>query len=246
MTTSGPVDDAGRSTVAPSVGPGVTARQRAREQTERDLLRIARRHLGEVGAAALSLRAIAREHGVVSSAVYRYFPSRDELLTRLIVEAFDELGSHVERAEARVSRKDFRGRFESVARAIRDWALAYPHQYALIYGSPVPGYVAPQDTVSSAARVGNVLFLLLRDVWNAGLAPSATPALEDAAPGVAAFASGYGQGVPGHLVVLGIESWSRLHGAVSFEVFGQFNKLVEDSGAFYEFIIDEEMHRLGL
>ena len=61
---------------------------------------IARQHLATDGA-NLSLRAVARDMGMVSSAIYRYFPSRDDLLTALILDAYNALGAAVEAAEAR-------------------------------------------------------------------------------------------------------------------------------------------------
>src|SRR6188768_2046007 len=87
-----------------------TPRSRAREQTMRDIVRIGRQHLATDGAAALSLRAVARDLGVVSSAVYRYVESRDELLTLLVVDGYDELGDAVDAAVAKVDRSDHAGR----------------------------------------------------------------------------------------------------------------------------------------
>ncbi|MFC4222356.1 TetR/AcrR family transcriptional regulator [Lysinibacter cavernae] len=222
-----------------------TARQRAREQTERELLDIARRHLGEVGAAGLSLRAIARERGMVSSAVYRYFDSRDALLTTLILEAYNALGAFVEHAEQTIPRADHQQRFAAAARAMRAWAVAHPHQYSLIYGSPVPGYAAPQDTIMAAARVGLVLFDIMRDAKNAGLHPRRTAALDHTVPAVKQLTSDFAPDLSPQLVALGVESWTRLYGAISFEVFGQFNQMVRDPAALYEFIIDEELARFG-
>ncbi|QIK62394.1 TetR/AcrR family transcriptional regulator [Leucobacter viscericola] len=223
-----------------------TPRQLAREQTERELLNVARRHLGEVGAAGLSLRAIARECGLVSSAVYRYFESRDALLTVLILEAYDGLGEFVEQAERGVDRADLRQRFLRSAEAMRVWALQHPHQYALIYGSPVPGYAAPELTVISAARVGTVLFGVLRDAYARGARPHLTPALKKAGPAVLQMQRDFCPEIPESLVALGIESWVRLHGAISFEVFGQFNQMVTAPADLYAFIVDEELTRLGL
>jgi len=112
---------------------------------------IARRHLASDGA-NLSLRAVARDLGVVSSALYRYFASRDELLTALIIDAYNAMGDAVEAADDALPRADLEGRWLAIAHGIREWALAQPHEYALIYGSPVPGYQAPQDTVGPATR----------------------------------------------------------------------------------------------
>ena len=108
----------------------------------------ARRHLATDGA-NLSLRAVARDMGMVSSALYRYFASRDDLLTALIIDAYNSVG---ETAENAATGDNALARFLSLTHAVRDWALADPHQWALIYGSPVPGYQAPQDTVGPATR----------------------------------------------------------------------------------------------
>src|SRR5437762_4907188 len=139
------------------------ARERTRAEITRQILDAARRHLATDGASGLSLRAIARELGASSSAVYRYVASRDELLTRLIVAAYDALGAAAETAEAAVARADLAGRWSAVCGAVRGWALANPNEYALIYGTPVPGYTAPPATIAPAARVSSVLLGILAD-----------------------------------------------------------------------------------
>jgi AcrR family transcriptional regulator len=140
------------------------ARERTRAEITREILDAARRHLATDGAAGLGLRAIARELGVSSSAVYGYVASRDELLTRLIVAAYDALGSAAETQEAAMDREDLAGRWAAVCGAVRGWALANPNEYALIYGTPVPGYIAPAATIALAARVSSVLLGILRDI----------------------------------------------------------------------------------
>lgn len=127
------------------------------------ILEAARSRLAAEGAAALSLREVARDVGLVSSAVYRYVASRDELLTLLIIEAFDGLGEQVERAEAARARADLHGRFSAVCTAVRSWALAHPHQWALVYGTPVSGYEAPESTIEPATRVSAILARILVD-----------------------------------------------------------------------------------
>jgi AcrR family transcriptional regulator len=138
-----------------------TARERARAEITAEILDAARGYLATDGAPALSLRAIARDLGMASSALYRYFSSRDQLLTRLIIDAYDSLGAAAEAAEAAVDRHDLAGRFAATCVAVRDWALAHPNEYALIYGSPVPGYVAPADTVRPASRVTTLLLRII-------------------------------------------------------------------------------------
>ena len=140
-----------------------TARERARAELTSEIKAVARRQLAEEGAGALSLRAVARELGMVSSAVYRYFPSRDELLTALIIDAYDSVADAAETAEGAVPRTDPLGRWMATCHAVRAWALANPHEYALIFGSPIPGYAAPQDTIDPAARIPSLLLAVLSD-----------------------------------------------------------------------------------
>src|ERR1700729_3765226 len=118
----------------PSTG-GLRARVRA--ELMQEIKDEARRQIAQEGAPSLSLRAIARHLDMVSSGIYRYFKSRDELLTALIVDAYEAVGSRVEEADARCERVDFAGRWSACCHAVRIWALAQPHEYALIYGSPV-------------------------------------------------------------------------------------------------------------
>src|SRR4051812_20980512 len=106
-----------------------TARERVRAELTGEITAAARRQLATTGAAGLSLRAVARELGMVSSAVYRYFPSRDDLLSRLIVEAYDALGAAAEDADDPATAP--LDRWVGICRAVRAWALARPHEYAL-------------------------------------------------------------------------------------------------------------------
>jgi AcrR family transcriptional regulator len=197
---------------------------------------VARRHLASDGA-NLSLRAVARDMGMVSSALYRYFASRDDLLTALIVDAYSGLGQAVEDAEAAVAdRADLRGRWLASCRGVRGWALDHPAEYALIFGSPVPGYAAPQDTVPAALRTPRVLIKILADGFASGAlsAPVADelPAAVEADVGRARDAT-YPD-VPAALLARGMTAWICLFGAVSFEVFGQLNNIVEHRDDFFE------------
>jgi AcrR family transcriptional regulator len=203
-----------------------TARERARAEITAEILKAARDHLATDGAPALSLRAIARDLGMASSALYRYFSSRDELLTRLIIDAYDSLGAAAEASEATIGPNDLAARLAAVCESVRAWALAHPNQYALIYGSPVPGYVAPADTVRPASRV---TVLLLRIVVEAALA-GRTPDEDNEDPGSAAalapIRSHLPAGVPAPLVQRALMVWTNLFGVVSFELYGQFHNVV--------------------
>ncbi|MFD0685436.1 TetR/AcrR family transcriptional regulator [Actinomadura fibrosa] len=223
---------------------GRTARERVRAELTREIVETARRHLGTEGAAGLSLRAVAREMGMVSSAIYRYFPSRDDLLTALIVDGYNALGEAVERADAAAPADDFGGRWLAVCRAVRTWALANPHEYALLYGSPVPGYQAPQDTVSPAVRDTVVYARIVTEAHAAGALDPAGPVppmpcelAADAARGRRAVA----MDVPDDVVVRALTAWTGLFGTVGFELFGQFDTVVVERGAYF----DHSMTLLG-
>jgi len=136
----------------PNAAPrAATARERVRAELSREIREEARRQLAASGAGGLSLRAVAKALGMVSSALYRYYPSRDDLLTVLIIDAYDALGAAAETAAGQAG--PARERWIAACHAVRDWALANPHEYALVYGSPVPGYRAPEATIGPAARV---------------------------------------------------------------------------------------------
>ncbi len=213
---------------------GTRAQNRA-EVTEA-IKATARRHLAEQGAAALSLRAVARDIGMVSSAVYRYFPSRDELLTALIVDAFHAVGDAAETADASVTdRTDILERWTRATTAIRAWAVANPHEYALVYGSPVPGYAAPTDTVDPAARVSLVLLRLLADGVSAGAISSddrieTTRSVRSDLARLRVLAA---PGVPDAVLSRGLLVWTQLFGGISYELFGHLHRVIEDYDALF-------------
>ncbi|MFG2508022.1 TetR/AcrR family transcriptional regulator [Streptomyces rubiginosohelvolus] len=223
------------------------ARERARIEVTAAIKDEARKQLAEEGAQKLSLRAVARELGMVSSALYRYFPSRDDLLTALIVDAFDAIGAAAEQAVAEQAAGEVppARRWVAVSCAVREWALAHPHEYALIYGSPVPGYIAPMDTVGPAARVGLVLIDIVRGAYRAGdltLPPLAEGLRADAERMAADFA----EGVPPESVAALVAAWAQLFGLISFELFGQFNRVVEEREALFRQTAGELARSVGL
>jgi AcrR family transcriptional regulator len=234
-----------------------TARERARAELTREITQEARRQLAEVGAHGLSLRAVARELGMVSSALYRYFPSRDDLLTTLIIDAYNAIGSAAEAAIAAAGGAPARERWAAACRAIRAWAMAHPHEYALIYGSPVPGYRAPEATVGPASRVPLAFSSIL-----AAAAPGALPASAAAAPELggplAAQAAALSASlpatpaaagacpVPADVLVRAVIAWTQLFGMISFELFGQFVGSFEPADAVFDYAVERMAAFVGL
>jgi AcrR family transcriptional regulator len=250
------------------VNAGRTARERVRAELIREITEVARRQLATDGAAGLSLRAVAREMGMVSSAIYRYFPSRDDLLTTLIIDGYNAVGAAVEKAEAACHAEDHPGRWLAACRAVRAWALAHPHEYALVYGSPVPGYRAPEQTIGPAARAAAVFGKIIGDACRARVSGAPGPATEQAGltvpgspvpvppvpesfvpesfvpesfvpesfvPDAARLRDAILAGVPDEVAAAALIAWSGLFGLVSFELFGQFENVVTDRAAFFDY-----------
>jgi len=209
-------------------------RARARAALTAEIKAAAQRQIAERGAPGLSLREIARDLGLVSSALYRYFPSRDDLLTELIIDAYDDVGAAAERAAA--TRRDVAGRWLAVARGIRNWARAHPHDYALVYGSPVPGYRAPEVTIPAATRVSLVALVLLRDGVASGEIvsdPSARiprPVRDD----LRGLRDQFAAGVPDDVLARGLAAWTQLFGTISFELFGHLHQVIHDYDSFFD------------
>ncbi len=209
-------------------------RQDTRERIERRIIELGRQHLITDGAAGLSLRAIARDLDMVSSAVYRYVASRDELLTLLLVDAYSELADTVD--DARAVEAPWRDRVRAMAHAARRWAVEHPASWALLYGSPVPGYQAPAErTVGPGTRVVGALFEVVAE----GIAAGEISATEVVVP--QPLSSDF-DGVRTEFGFPGDDSavarcfllWAGLIGAISLEVFGQYgaDTLTDPAAAF--------------
>jgi AcrR family transcriptional regulator len=218
------------------------ARARVRAELTSEILGVARKHLAEGGAVNLSLRAVARDLGMVSSALYRYFPSRDDLLTALIVDAYAAVADVGEAADRACKRTDLLGRWLAVCKAVRAWALANPHEYALIYGTPVPGYVAPDATIEPVVRFSTVLVGILVEAHAAGrLAESALPLSKNVVRSIGSLRAQVPVEVPDAALINGVIGWTHLFGAISSELFGHRHNVVDSHEVFFDY----EMRQLA-
>jgi AcrR family transcriptional regulator len=198
-------------------------RRDSRERIEAQIVELGRRHLIQHGAAGLSLRAIARDLGMVSSAVYRYVSSRDELLTLLLIDAYSDLAEAVNRARDTMP-ETWSDDVIAIAHAVRHWAVDQPASWALLYGSPVPGYHAPAErTVGPGTRVIGAFF----DAVAAGIATGDIMLTNYAAP--QPLSADFERlrhefGFPGDDPVIAkcFAIWAGVVGAISLEVFGQY------------------------
>jgi AcrR family transcriptional regulator len=198
-------------------------RQESRDRIERQIVELGRAHLVSSGAAGLSVRAIARELGMVSSAVYRYVASRDDLLTLLLVDAYTELADAVELASQSTGGA-WTDRLLAMARAARHWAVTQPACWALLYGSPVPGYHAPAElTVGPGTRVVGALFAVIADGIAKGDVPlSNTVVTQPTSSDFDGIRAEFGFDADDATVMKCLVLYAGLVGAISLEVFGQY------------------------
>jgi AcrR family transcriptional regulator len=221
------------------------ARARARIEVTAAIKDEARRQLAAEGAARLSLRAVARELGMVSSALYRYFPSRDDLLTALIIDAYDSVGEAAETAHEAAAGAGPLRRWIAVCEAVRAWALAHPHEYALIYGSPVPGYHAPDSTIPAASRVALVLIGIVRDALK-GPGLTCPPLPAELRPEAERLSADIAPDLPPSVAASLVVAWAQLFGLIGFELFGQFNRVVEDRETLFRHAVGQLGRGVGL
>lgn len=200
------------------------------------------------------MRAITRELGMASSAIYRYFASRDELLTALIIEAYSDLAEDIIAADETIAeRGNLHQRWLAIAHGIRAWAMAYPHQWSLIYGTPISGYAAPDDTISAAISVTAPMINLLVDQASAqaSSADPANPAKSSQAPqsvdpGIAEIVGTLDASVSADRFMIGLGSWAQIVGLVSLELFGHFENVVHRRDEHFAFHATMMAERLEL
>ncbi len=221
------------------------ARARARIEITAAIKEEARRRLAEQGAAELSLRAVARTLGMASSAIYRYFPSRDDLLTALIIDAYDSLGETAEAALKGSAGAAPAERWTAVCEAIRGWALAHPHEYALIYGSPVPGYAALSHH-RPGRRPRRLRPHRRRPRRPPGRGAGRPGAAGDLDAEAARMAADFVPDLPPAVAPACVAVWAQLLGLIGFEVFGQFTRIVEERDAFFRHTVAGLARTVGL
>lgn len=221
---------------------GPTPRQLAREHNLARIKELALTQLAESGASALSLRAIARELNLVSSAIYRYYPSRDELITALILDAYGDLAASLEAVSA-APRRSPRRRWTDTCAAMRAWAVAEPHRWALIYGSTIPGYAAPRDTIEPAGRVVRAL---AGPVLDGHQRPRPTAVGRVLAGQLDTTAAALDLAADRTTMLALVGAFSRVVGLLTLELNGQFVGGFEPADDLYDTLVEQEADLLGL
>ena len=224
-----------------------TRRERLRAELVAQVKDVALAHLRSDGPQGLSLRAVARDVGVSPGALYRYFDGRDALLTALISDGYDDLADHLAAALAATGGHP-RARMHAVCAAYRDWGVAHPNQFALLFGTPVQDYAAPADgpTVVAYRRVAAALLDPVLGALDAGTTPRTpdTPTRDAFHADLEGLA---GRELPDGTVPFVLGVWGWLHGLACLEVFGHLEWVYpEGLGATFTTAVETRMDELGL
>lgn len=229
--------------------PQVSRRQQRRQATIKEIKTLARRQLAEHGSGSLSLRAIAREMRMASSAIYRYFPRYEDLISALIVDAYDALTDALATARDSQPPDDHARRWWAISHAYRRWGLDSPSDFALIFGTPLPGYQAPEQVTGPAA--GRLLAVPLEVFAAAVDTGAADPDRTQVPPTlqVGALLSDLSHAgasdSPPRLAGIVLSAWASLLGFLVAEVFGSLSRLVSDTDELYAAHVRTVMLAMG-
>ncbi len=211
---------------------------------------VARAQMREEGSASISLRAIARELDITAPALYRYYPDRDALITDLIVDAFNALADAVEAAEQAQPPADYAERMYAAINAYRTWAVEHPTDFLLIYGTPIPGYVAPREqTVPAVQRTFVPFVRILFEADQAGvLTLPAEDEVDDPAMRAHFEALARTDDVPisYRQVSIAIDVWHRLYGLIMLQILAHSPATVGDVEAYYRLKVRHMLKDMNL
>jgi AcrR family transcriptional regulator len=229
--------------------PPATRRTRQREATLAEIKSLARQQLAEQGTGAVNLRAIARQMGTASSALYRYFPSHDDLISALCADAYEAGAKAMAAARDQVPPADHAGRWQAVCDAFRQWALANRAGFALIAGTPIPGYRAPWEaTGPAAARHSGVPGGVYIAAVQAGAAdPGRTQMPSDLAVGplLRDLLSRAGHASSAQVAAIFSNAWASVRGFLAMEIFGSLPQNFPDTDTLYQAHIRTIMTGMG-
>ena len=228
-----------------------TRRGRLREGTVADIKRTARELLVYGGPTAISLRAIARTLGMSAAALYRYFPSLEALVMEVAGDLYDELRGAVtaagEAAGGTGGGGDPAARLAAMARAFRAWSRSHPAEFALMFGTPVPGVAELEDDCLSPDHPGALLGAAFLEpfvaLWHTGAAPH-RPA-PDLGTSTAPLLGVHGENLPAGALAAFLAAWTRLYGLIAMEVFGHLRWAVTDVEPLFEAELAAFLRELG-
>jgi AcrR family transcriptional regulator len=195
------------------------------------------KQIAREGAAALSLRAIARELKITAPAIYNYFPERDALVTALIIDAFTSFGDWQLEARDSIPEEDLPGRMSAIGFAYRDWAHAFPQRYQLIFGTPTLGYKGPLEKIfPSSARSLSALVSVVEGLRVAGkLNVDTFPKVKSEYKVSFEMWKTYGGNADILSLSVAMVIWARVHGIVSLEIGGKLPPFGPKGDALYRY-----------
>lgn len=217
-------------------------RERQQAAVREEIKATAWAEMARHGAAGLSLRAVASTMGLSSAAIYYYYPNRDALITDLIIDAYGALGAVLRNADPGPD-YDLSQRLAAILPAYRHWAIGAPAAFELIFGAPIPGYHAPADQTTPAARAAlaplGELFGLAYAQGRLRLDPTNSPLPTALTDPINAWSQRAEQAIPAPVMLALLRVWALGHGLVALELNGQTAPLVGDPGILFEYLIHE-------
>ncbi|WP_369031735.1 MULTISPECIES: TetR/AcrR family transcriptional regulator [Streptomyces] len=230
--------------------PKMSRRERLRAETAAEIKAIALKHMAAGGAAALSLRAIARDMGMTAGAIYSYYETRDALINALITDVYTSLADTLEAAHEQVDEHDTAQRILAHGTAYRQWAISHPEEFQLVYGDPVPGYQMPEGGPATEAelRVCTLLGQLVAAAWPHAAAAQAGEehSWEDFQPDLTDALHTKEPDLPPAALALTLRIWGRMHGLVALEVYGHLRTQIVNPAKLYQQELLDLTSSLGL
>ena len=203
-------------------------RERARAATIDEIKQTALDLMREQHTTDIRFTDIAKSMGLTPPALYRYFDGRDELLTQLITDAYDQLGEHVRASLEGIDEGELWRRWVAAGQAYREWAGKAPERFALILGMPVPGFAADEEgpTTEAAKRAMSQLSGLFLEALERGqLGRPLIRTVSDAvvATAVEKHPEDVEAGLPAESFQAMLHAWAGLHGFTSLEAYGHLD-----------------------
>ncbi|GHD45639.1 TetR/AcrR family transcriptional regulator [Streptomyces galbus] len=229
--------------------PKPSRRERLRAEAAQEIKTIALKHMAENGTAAVSLRAIAREMGMTAGAIYSYYDTRDDLITALVADVYNSLAQALEEAVAAAPEGPV-AQVVAYGQAYRNWAVANPQEFRLVYGDPAPGYRVPP--CSAAAEAEHRACTALTGVvvaawpWAQRLHADSGYDWDDYDPEFVKTVRSAFPDLHPAAVAVALRLWGRLHGLVSLEIYGHLRPQVQDPAKLYHAELVDLTHLLGL
>lgn len=214
----------------------MTRRERLRENTREEIKEIARKQMTTIGAALVSLNSIAREMEITTPGLYRYYGSRDQLITALIKDAQSALRTALENAISVYAEDAYADRLFAAMLMYREWAIAHPVDYQLIACEPIPEYQPPLELrIATGTTIFGIFLSILQAAYEAGLlqGEASEPDFDKELTVTIPFPLHNGTMVGSVVAYQGMVGWYRMHGLIMLEMFHHIDGVVGDPTAFY-------------